>query len=59
MLNQILLHSFFPPYFRANDGCLYVYDLEQNKRTLKVNSSINDFCYCCICVCTSGKNKYY
>lgn len=22
---------------RANDGCLYVFDLEQNKRTLKVS----------------------
>ena len=25
--------------FRANDGCLYVFDLEQNKRTLKVSAS--------------------
>jgi len=25
--------------FRANDGCLYVFDLEQNKRTLKVSVS--------------------
>ncbi len=23
--------------FRANDGCLYVYDREQNQRTLKVS----------------------
>lgn len=26
-------------HFRANDGCLYVFDLEQNKRTLKVSVS--------------------
>lgn len=25
---------------RANDGCLYVFDLEQNKRTLKVSVSV-------------------
>lgn len=25
--------------YRANDGCLYVFDLEQNKRTLKVSVS--------------------
>lgn len=28
-----------PSPFRANDGCLYVFDLEQNKRTLKVSMS--------------------
>lgn len=34
---------------RANDGCLYVYDLEQNKRTLKVSLSGRVFALTCTC----------
>lgn len=34
---------------RANDGCLYVYDLEQNKRTLKVSLSGCVFALTCTC----------
>lgn len=32
--------------FRANDGCLYVFDLEQNKRTLKVSASECNLLFC-------------
>lgn len=32
-----LIDSFIHFSRSANDGCLYVYDLEQNKRTLKVS----------------------
>ncbi|KAG8009371.1 DDB1-and CUL4-associated factor 11 [Nibea albiflora] len=35
----------------ANDGCLYVFDLEQNKRTLKVSASE---CICSFCVSLVG-----
>lgn len=34
-------------HFRANDGCLYVFDLEQNKRMLKVSVSLCAFMSFC------------
>lgn len=41
----IRMYSFsFFSQFRANDGCLYVFDLEQNKRTLKVSMTVSPFC---------------
>lgn len=34
-------------FFRANDGCLYVFDLGENKRTLKVSTTLCCFSFGC------------
>lgn len=44
---NINLDVFCVSVFRANDGCLYVFDLGENKRTLKVSTTLCCFSFSC------------